>query len=158
MGQIESGLKSHIDSLPGDVVMNLLSRINKSSKFLDGFKEYSYALLRIVTGYMFMLHGTQKLLDFPNVFPHGELNLLMTVGGIIEMIGGALILVGLLTRLAAFTCSGLMAVAYWMFHAPGSNPVFPIMNGGDLAIMYAFVFLFIACRGAGILSVDSSRS
>jgi len=158
MGQIESGLKLHIDSLPGDVVMNLLSRINKSSKFLDGFKEYSYALLRIVTGYMFMLHGTQKLLDFPNVFPHGELNLLMTVGGIIEMIGGALILVGLLTRLAAFTCSGLMAVAYWMFHAPGSNPVFPIMNGGDLAIMYAFVFLFIACRGAGILSVDSSRS
>ena len=138
--------------------MNLLSRINKSSKFLDGFKEYSYALLRIVAGYMFMLHGTQKLLDFPNAFPRGELNMLMTVGGSIEMIGGAMILVGLLTRLAAFTCSGLMAVAYWMFHAPGSNPVFPIMNGGDLAIMYAFVFLFIACRGAGILSVDSSRS
>ena len=116
--------------------MNLLSRINKSSKFLDGFKEYSYALLRIVSGYMFMLHGTQKLLDFPNAFPHGELNLLMTVGGSIEIIGGALILAGLLTRLAAFTCSGLMAVAYWMLHAPGSNPVFPIMNGGDLAIMY----------------------
>jgi len=138
--------------------MNLLSRINKSSKFLDGFKEYSYALLRIVTGYMFMLHGTQKLLDFPNAFPRGELSMLMAVGGSIEMIGGAMILVGLLTRLAAFTCSGLMAVAYWMFHAPGSNPAFPIMNGGDLAIMYSFVFLFIACRGAGILSVDSSSS
>lgn len=138
--------------------MNLLNRINKSSKFLDGFREYSYALLRIVTGYMFMLHGTQKLLDFPNAFPRGELSMLMAVGGGIEMIGGALILVGLLTRPAAFICSGMMAVAYWMFHAPGSNPVFPIMNGGDLAILYSFVFLFIACRGAGILSVDSSRS
>jgi len=104
-----------------------------------------------------LLYGTQKLLDFPNAFPR-ELNMLMAVGGAIEMIGGALILVGLLTRLAAFTCSGLMAVAYWMFHAPGTNPVFPILNGGDLAIMYSFVFLFIACRGAGILSVDSSRS
>jgi putative oxidoreductase len=138
--------------------MNLLNRISKSSKFLDGFREYSYALLRIVTGYMFMLHGTQKLLDFPNAFPRGELNMLMTVGGGIEMIGGALILVGLFTRLAAFICSGLMAVAYWMFHAPDTNPIFPIMNGGDLAIMYSLVFLFIACRGAGILSIDSSRS
>ncbi len=138
--------------------MNLLNRINKSSKFLDGYKEYSYALLRIVTGYLFMLHGTQKLLDFPNAFPWGDLSMLTMVGGGIEMIGGALILVGLLTRPAAFICSGLMAVAYWMFHAPGTNPVFPIMNGGDLAIMYSFVFLFIACRGAGILSVDSSRS
>ena len=138
--------------------MNLLNRINKSSKFLDGFKEYSYALLRITTGYMFMLHGTQKLLDFPNAYPRGDVDMLMAVGGGIEMIGGALILLGLLTRLAAFVCSGTMAVAYWLFHAPGTNPVFPIMNGGDLAILYSFVFLFIACRGAGILSVDSSRS
>jgi putative oxidoreductase len=138
--------------------MNLLNRINKSSKFLDGFKEYSYALLRITTGYMFMLHGTQKLLDFPNAYPRGDVDMLMAVGGGIEMIGGALILLGLLTRLAAFVCSGTMAVAYWLFHAPGSNPVFPITNGGDLAVLYAFVFLFIACRGAGILSVDSSRS
>ena len=138
--------------------MKLLNRINKSSKLLDGFKEYSYALLRIVTGYMFMLHGTQKLLDFPNAFPRGELNMLMTVGGGIEMIGGALILVGLFTRLSAFICSGLMAIAYWMFHAPDTNPIFPIMNGGDLAILYSLVFLFIACRGAGILSIDSSRS
>jgi len=138
--------------------MNLLNRINKSSKFLDGFREYSYALLRITTGYMFMLHGTQKLLDFPNAYPRGDLDMLMAVGGGIEMIGGALILLGLLTRLAAFVCSGTMAVAYWLFHAPGSNPVFPITNGGDLAVLYAFVFLFIACRGAGILSVDSSRS
>jgi len=138
--------------------MKLLNRINKSCKFLDGYKEHSYALLRIVTGYMFMLHGTQKLLDFPSAYPRGELSMLTTVGGSIEMIGGALILVGLFTRPTAFICSGLMAVAYWMFHAPRANPIFPILNGGDLAIMYSFVFLYIACRGAGILSVDSSRS
>ena len=138
--------------------MNFLNGINKSSKFLDSYKEYSYALLRIVTGYLFMWHGTQKILDFPVAYPWGEPDLLTTVGGGIEMIGGALILVGLFTRLVAFICSGQMAIAYWMFHAPEANPIFPILNGGDLAIMYSFVFLYIACRGAGILSVDSPRS
>jgi len=138
--------------------MKLLNRINESSKFLDGYKEYSYALLRIVAGYMFMLHGTQKLLDFPNPYPMGELNMFMAVGGGIEMIGGALILVGLFTRLVAFICSGQMAIAYWMFHAPEANPIFPILNGGDLSIMYSFVFLYFACRGAGIWSIDSASS
>ena len=138
--------------------MNFLSRINKSSKFLDGYKGYSYALLRIVTGYLFIWHGTQKLLDFPTAYPWGEPDLLTTVGGGIEIIGGALVMVGLLTRPAAFICSGQMAVAYWMFHAPQANPIFPILNGGDLAIMYSFVFLYIACRGAGSWSIDSARS
>ncbi len=138
--------------------MNFLNGIKESGKFLDGYKKCGYTLLRIVSGYMFMLHGTQKLLDFPNPFPWGELSLLTGVGGGIEMIGGALILVGLFTRMAAFICSGQMAVAYWMFHAPEANPIFPILNGGDLAIMYSFVFLYIACRGAGIWSIDSARS
>ena len=138
--------------------MSFLKGVNKSSKFLDRYKEYCYALLRIVSGYLFMWHGTQKLLDFPSEYPWGEPDLLTTIGGGIEMIGGALIMVGLFTRPAAFICSGQMAVAYWMFHAPQANPIFPILNGGDLAIMYSFVFLFIACRGAGMLSVDSSRS
>ena len=84
--------------------------------------------------------------------------MLQTVGGSIELIGGILILIGLFTRLAAFICSGEMAVAYWLAHAPEANPLFPILNGGNLAVMYAFVFLYIACQGAGIWSIDSARS
>jgi putative oxidoreductase len=67
-------------------------------------------------------------------------------------------LVGFFTRPAAFISSGQMAVAYWMFHAPGGNPIFPITNGGDLAVLFTFVFLYIACRGSGIWSIDSVRS
>ncbi len=127
-------------------------------KFLDDYREHGYALLRIVTGYLFLWHGTQRFLDFPSEWPWGELNLLQTVGGSIEMIGGTLILVGLLTRTAAFICSGEMAVAYWFYHAPQGNPLFPITNNGDLAVMFTFVFLYIACRGSGIWSIDSARS
>jgi putative oxidoreductase len=127
-------------------------------KFLDGYKEHTYALLRIVSGYLFLWHGTQKLLDFPSPYPWGELNMLTTAAGGMELVCGILILIGLFTRLAAFIGSGGMAVAYWMAHAPDSNPIFPITNGGTLAILYAFVFLYIACRGSGMWSVDSSRA
>ncbi|NKB63296.1 MAG: DoxX family membrane protein [Gammaproteobacteria bacterium] len=125
--------------------------------FLDGFKEHSYALLRIISGYLFLWHGTQKFLNFPVPGP-GELNALMTLGGGIEIVGGLLILIGLFTRVAAFICSGTMAVAYWVFHAPHGNPIFPMVNNGELAVMYTFVFLYIAARGPGIWSVDSARS
>ena len=84
--------------------------------------------------------------------------MLATIGGGIEIVGGLLVMIGLFTRLSAFICSGQMAVAYWMFHAPQANPIFPILNGGDLAILYSFAFLYIACRGAGIWSVDAARS
>ncbi len=127
-------------------------------KFLDDYQEHAYALMRIVAGYLFLWHGSQKLLAFPNAFPWGELNMLQTVGGGIELIGGILILIGLFTRPVAFICSGEMAVAYWLAHAPQANPIFPILNGGNLAVMYSFVFLYIACRGAGIWSIDSIRS
>jgi len=127
-------------------------------KFLDDYKEHGYALLRIVAGYLFLWHGTQKLLDFPNAYPWGELDMMATVAGGIEVIGGILILVGLFTRFAAILCSGEMAVAYWLAHAPQANPAFPILNGGDLAVIFAFVFLYIACRGSGIWSIDSVRS
>jgi len=127
-------------------------------KFLDDYQEHGYALLRIVAGYLFLWHGAQKLLDFPNAFPFGELNVLQAVGGTIELIGGILILIGLFARYAAFICSGEMAVAYWLVHAQQANPLFPILNGGNLAVMYAFVFLYIASRGAGMWSIDSARS
>jgi len=127
-------------------------------KSLDGYTEHAYALLRIVSGYLFLWHGTQKLLNFPNPYPWGELDFLSAAAGCIELVCGVLILIGLFTRLAAFIGSGAMAVAYWMAHAPDSNPLFPITNGGDLAILYAFVFLYIACRGSGMWSIDSSRA
>jgi len=130
---------------------------NNPLQLLDRFREQSFALLRIVTGYMFLWHGTQKLLDFPSPFPW-DLTAMTTAAGVIEIVGGVLIMIGLLTRVTAFICSGQMAVAYWIAHAPQANPIFPILNDGDLAILYSFVFLYIACRGAGIWSIDSARS
>lgn len=138
--------------------MNDQAGLKRAIRVLDNYKEHSYALLRIVTGYLFLWHGTQKLLDFPSAYPFGDLSPLMATGGSIELVGGALVCVGLFTRFAAFICSGQMAVAYWMFHAPQANPIFPILNDGDLAILYAFVFLYIACRGGGIWSIDSARA
>jgi putative oxidoreductase len=119
--------------------------------FLNKFQEETYALLRIVSGFLFIWHGTQKLINFPAEFPY-PLNPLMYTAGTIEMIGGALVMIGLFTRPAAFICSGTMAVAYWMAH--GMNHFFPILNGGELAALYCFAFLFIAARGPGIWSLD----
>jgi putative oxidoreductase len=114
------------------------------------------SVLRIVSALIFMEHGTQKLLGFP---PMAEgmskpppLSFLW-IGGLLEMVGGALLLIGLFSRPVAFLLAGEMAVAYWMFHAP-SGP-FPALNGGDAAILYCFVFLYIAAAGPGPWSLDS---
>jgi len=124
-------------------------------KFLDDFQEQAYALMRIVSGFLFLCHGTQKLFSFPVEFPY-PLSTLTTAAGVIELVGGALIILGFMTRPAAFICSGMAAVAYWMSH--GMNGLFPIGNGGELVALYSFIFLFIATRGAGIWSVDQARS
>ncbi len=122
-------------------------------KFLDNYQEQTYALLRIMTGFLFIWHGTQKLFNYPVDFPYGPLNALMVSAGIIELVGGVLVMIGLLTRPAAFICSGTMAVAYWMAH--GMEAFFPIINRGELAALFCFAFLYIAARGAGIWSVDN---
>jgi len=122
---------------------------------LEGREEQSYALLRIVSGFLFIWHGTQKLFNFPADFPY-PLNPLMYSAGAIELVGGVLVMVGLLTRPAAFICSGTMAVAYWMAH--GMNSLFPLINRGELAALFCFVFLFIAVRGAGIWSLDKRQA
>lgn len=122
-------------------------------KFLDGFKEHIYALFRIVSGFLFLWHGSQKLFGFPIEFPYGPLNPMTTAASVIELVGGTLIMIGLFTRPVAFICSGTMAFAYWMAH--GSQSIFPIANGGELAVMFCFGFLFIAARGAGIWSIDN---
>lgn len=121
-------------------------------KFMSNFQEQTYAILRIVTGFLFIWHGTQKFFNFPVEYPYGPLNPVTSAAAAIEIVGGILIMIGLFTRPTAFICSGTMAVAYWMAH--GMNALFPIANGGVLAALYCFVFLFIAARGAGIWSID----
>lgn len=124
-------------------------------KFLNQFSEHSYALLRIVSGLMFMAHGVQKFFNFPTKFEY-PLNPMLYAAGTIELVGGAMITIGLLTRPAAFICSGMAAAGYWLAH--GSKEVFPIVNGGETIALYCFIFLFIATRGAGIWSVDHQMS
>jgi len=123
--------------------------------FLSSFNARAYALLRIVAGFLFLWHGAQKLLGFPSPMPGGAPAFVVYVGGSIELVGGALVMVGLFTWQAAFLCSGLMAAAYWMAH--GTKALLPFQNGGELAALYCFVFLFIATQGAGVWSADATR-
>ena len=113
------------------------------------------SVLRIVAGLLFIAHGTQKLLGFPaGENPQPEFMTLFWIGGLIEIVAGVLIALGLFTRLAAFVASGEMAVAYWMFHHAADNP-FPANNGGDAAILYCFVFLYLVFAGPGPWSLDA---
>jgi putative oxidoreductase len=126
--------------------------------FMKRYQEQTYALLRIVTGYIFLWHGAGKLFGFPGDQASGYM---FWLAGPIELIGGILVMIGLFTRPVAFLCSGFAAAAYWMAHgsfsAPPGSALLPITNGGELAVLYCFVFLHIAARGAGIWSVDGAR-
>ena len=119
---------------------------------------YVYALMRIVVGLAFAQHGAQKLFGFFGGMDGSgasvEMLSLMGAAGVIELGGGLLVAVGILTRLAAFLCSGQMAAAYFMAHA--GRGFWPIENDGELAVLFCFVFLYIACRGGGALSVGGS--
>ena len=124
--------------------------------FMRKYEGETYALMRIVAGFLFLWHGTQKLLGFPPPREGVEIPaFVLYVAGPIELIGGLLVMIGLYTRWAAFLCSGLMAFAYWLAH--GTKALLPVLNQGELAALYCFVFLFIAARGAGRWSVDGSR-
>lgn len=114
-----------------------------------------HAALRIMTGLLFLQHGTAKILGFPTVEMFaGGVSGLMLVSGLLELIGGILIIIGFATRWVAFILSGMMAVAYFMAHAP--QGFFPILNMGELAILYCFVFLWLAAAGSGPYSVDAA--
>jgi putative oxidoreductase len=120
---------------------------------------YALAALRIVAGVIFVEHGTQKFLGFPPgeaAWSGWSLDNPGAFAGIVELFAGLLITLGLFTRPAAFLASGTMAVAYWMAHAPQN--VFPVNNGGDAAILYCFVFLFLVFAGPGVWSIDDVRS
>ncbi len=123
--------------------------------FLRSYQPQTYALLRIVTGFLFLWHGTQKLFSLP-VPPPPVPSFVIYIGGPIELIGGFLVMIGLFAGWAGFICSGMMAAAYWMVHGP--QALLPIQNGGELAALYCFVFLYIAAHGSGIWSVDAARA
>ena len=115
------------------------------------------SVLRIVTGLLFLEHGTQKLLGFPPpANPGPALFSLLGLQGIIELVGGVLILIGLFTRPVAFILAGNMAVAYFMAHSP--RGFFPTLNMGQLAILFCFVFLYLFVAGGGVWSVDQQRA
>ncbi|HUJ79802.1 MAG TPA: DoxX family protein [Nitrospiria bacterium] len=125
------------------------------AKFMAFMNNQTYALMRIVTGFLFLCHGGQKLLGIPIAAPPGMPGFVTYIAGPIELIGGALVMIGLFTRYAAFLCSGLMAFAYWMMH--GTQALFPIENKGELAALYCFVFLFISTQGGNMWSLDAAR-
>jgi putative oxidoreductase len=123
---------------------------------LRRYQAETYALLRMVTGFLFLWHGMEKLFGFPEAMPSGAPAFVTWVAGPIELVGGALVMLGLFTRPAAFLASGLMAFAYWMAH--GTRALLPIVNEGEPAVVYCFLFLFIAAHGAGKWSVDGGGS
>jgi len=129
---------------------------------LSPFADRTYAVLRIVGGLMFAFHGMQKILGVMSSFKPA-FGTQIWFGGVIELVAGLAIALGLFTRCAAFVASGTMAVAYWQFHVFGNEKVsglqkfLPGTNGGELAALYCFLFLYFACRGAGSWSVDARR-
>lgn len=126
-----------------------------SQQFCSKWSPTVLGVLRIVTGFLFLQHGTSKLLGVPHnaMFDGLQLMSLMGVAGVLELVGGALVMIGLFTRPVAFILSGQMAVAYFMAHAPSG--ALPIMNQGELAVMFSFVFLYLSVAGAGAFSVDA---
>ena len=128
-------------------------------RFLGQYSPYLYAVLRIVVGFLFTCHGAQKL--FGVLGGMGEpgvtapLFSMMGLAGVIEVVGGLLVMVGFLTGYAAFIASGQMAGAYFMAHFP--QGFWPIQNNGEPAVLFCFVFLYMASRGAGVWSVDRAR-
>jgi len=129
------------------------------NRWLTDWSPRMLSVLRIVTGLIFLEHGTQKFLSFPAGQMAGSglaLDTPASFAGIVEFAAGLLIALGLFTRPAAFLASGTMAVAYWIAHAPQNT--FPLNNGGDAAILYCFVFLYLVFAGPGPWSLDAARA
>ncbi|MDE2384939.1 MAG: DoxX family protein [Alphaproteobacteria bacterium] len=120
------------------------------------------AALRVITGLMFLEHGTSKMLHFPIndswAGMYAQMGGMTTFTGVVELIGGVLFLLGAFTRITSFVLAGFMAVAFWMVHFGMSGSIFPMINQGEAAVFFCFVFLYFAAAGAGPFSVDASRA
>lgn len=132
---------------------NIVTKWKASTPYLQG-------ILRIVAGGMFFMHGASKLLAWPVGMPPdmkttASLGTQTGIGGLLELVGGLLLVLGLFTRPTAFIMAGTMAVAYFQFHQPGG--FWPMVNGGELAVLYCFVWLFFSAGGAGAISIDEAR-
>lgn len=127
--------------------------------FFDTWTPRALALLRIVTAFLFLQHGTAKLLHVPQVPMFDNLSLLSLVGiaGFLELVGGVLLIIGLYTRPTALILSGEMAFAYFIGHASHGNVLLPMLNGGESAVLFCFIFLLLSVAGAGALSLDARR-
>lgn len=126
-------------------------------RFLRPHAERIYALLRIVTGLMFMQHGLQKLFGLFGGVPPGAPAFVVYGAGAIELVGGVLVALGLFASPAAFIASGTMAFAFFLGHVFPTGNIIPIVNQGELAALYCFVFFYISAHGSGIWSVDAAR-
>jgi putative oxidoreductase len=125
---------------------------------LQKFEGLFYSVMRIVIGALYAMHGSQKLFDFPLAPPHQiPLYSQIWIGGVLELVCGVLVAIGLFTRYAAFIASGTMAVAYFQFHKGyelADKHFLPLINGGEAAVIYCFIFLYIAARGPGRAAID----
>jgi putative oxidoreductase len=128
-------------------------------KTIERWRPRALAALRIVTAYLFITHGTAKLFGVPHQAMFDGLQLVSLIGlaGILEVGGGLLLLVGLFTRQVAFVLCGFMAVAYFMAHGSQGNVLVPLLNQGELSVLYCFVFLYFVFSGAGAWSIDAAR-
>ena len=131
-----------------------------NSFFMSSWTSPLLSVLRIVSAYLFLLHGTSKLLKMPHVamFDNLQIFSLSGLAGVLELVGGVLLLIGLFTRPVAFVLSGEMAFAYFMAHAPQGNVLLPLMNEGEPAVLFCFIFLYLSAAGAGPWSVDAARA
>jgi putative oxidoreductase len=121
--------------------------------FLNKYSSQILGITRIIVGLLFLEHGLMKLVGFPAGMGEGPLPPLMLAAGIIEVVGGGLVALGLFSRYAAFVCSGQMAAAYFMAHFP--RGIYPALNGGDGAILFCFIFLYLAAAGPGAFAVNN---
>ena len=134
--------------------------MNTNPAFLSPWQPQLLAVLRIVTAYLFLLHGSAKLLGIPHVASFDNLQILSMSGiaGILELVGGIMLLLGLFTRPVAFVLAGEMAFAYFIGHASQGTPHLPLVNKGETAVLFCFIFLYLAAAGAGAWSLDGALS
>ena len=135
------------------------TQVRSASPSVPALATHAHALLRIVASYLLLTHASAKLFHVPHIAMFDGLSLFSLLGaaGIIELVGGVLVLIGFFTRAAAFVLSGELAFAYFIGHAPNGHFLLPLLNQGEPAVLLSFIFLFIAAAGPGAWSIDNRR-